>query len=151
MVIGYPYTETGMLNLKNYQVISTDYKTFALVWRCQPTLFGHRKTAQILSRTKSLSKEILEELQTSIRHIELRDNYTFNTVRQTDCECNIETSDSKNKSGSKKTGLDKDDPFRPPFININSGSKMDTGNKQKKKLLSIDVGGFHLSISLPFF
>lgn len=162
MEIGYPYTETGMLNLKHYQVVATDYFSYALVWRCQATLFGHRRTAQIMSRKRTLSKEMLEEIRAMIKLIEQDSNVSFQPVRQTDCTetSNTVAANDTNEQSKPATGNTRpggDNKFEmTKFIHIshdrnNNNNKDKNKEKEKKKLLSIDVGGFHLSISFPFW
>ena len=138
MEIDYPFSETGMLNLRNYQVLMTDYDNYALVWRCQKTVPGHRRSAQIMSRSMDLEKDTQVELQAMLRQMDK--GMRVQKVRQNDCEkIELETPESE------KNKIDISGLFEPS--NPKPSGKV--GNK--KKLLSIDIGGFHLSLSLPFF
>ena len=139
MEIDYPFSETGMLNLRNYQVLMTDYDNYALVWRCQKTVLGHRRTAQIMSRTPELEKDTQVELQSMLRQLEMDKGMKSQKVRQNDCE-KIEQEILE----SEKPKIDISGLFEPT-------QKQAGKSGNKKKLLSIDIGGFHLSLSLPFF
>jgi len=140
MEIDYPYSETGMLNLRNYQVLMTDYDTYALVWRCQKSVFGHRRTAQIMSRTAELEKDTQVELQAMLRQLEMDKGMRVQKVRQSDCDKIEQEAPESDKPKIDISGL-----FEP------TTQKDKNGKPNKKKLLSIDIGGFHLSLSLPFF
>ena len=138
MEIDYPFSETGMLNLRNYQVLLTDYDNYALVWRCQKTVLGHRRTAQIMSRSPDLEKDTQVELQSMLRQLEMDRGMRVQKVRQNNCE-KIE----QEVPESEKPKIDISGLFEP--------AEKKSGKGNKKKLLSIDIGGFHLSLSLPFF
>lgn len=152
MEISFPYTETGMLNMKHYQVVATDYDRFALVWRCQKTIFGHRRAAQIMSRQGTIDKKTLVELQTMLRSMDLDEGVKLNQVNQSNCELTVpKPNQSKPPSkGHPSVQVDSEKPeANKPFVGVNVGNK--NHDKNKKKLIAIDVGGFHLSINLPFW
>ena len=85
MEISLPYAETGMLNIKHYEVVATDYDRFALVWRCQKTIFGHRRSAQLMSRRSELDEKSQQELRSLMQHFESQHDIKFTPVRQTNC------------------------------------------------------------------
>lgn len=143
MEINLPYAETGMLNLKHYQVIGTDYVNYALVWRCQTTIFGHRRSAEIISRKPEMDKQTLKELDPMMKHFEIENDIKFQAVQQANCE--VEPLPGKPKEIEKKHPDD-----IKKTLGIDDRTLANTG-KTRKKLISIDVGGFHLSISFPFW
>ena len=161
MEISFPYTETGMLNMKHYQIVSTDYDRYALVWRCQRTIFGHRRAAQIMSRQPTIEKKTLVELQSMLKQLELDDGVKLNEVNQSECQ---PKEASSKPSGTKPSGSKSSKPAREPVASDSEKTESskptspvqvsfdkNANGKNKKKLLSIDVGGFHLSINLPFW
>lgn len=152
MEISFPYAETGMLNLKHYQVIATDYANYALIWRCQKTIFGHRRAAQLMSRQASLKNRTMEELQTMLRHFEAQNEVKFNTVRQTNCEeVPVESEGTTVKSTvTVPVGKPNKKPDEAKGNDKNPGGT-NGGEKPKKKLINIDIGGIHFSLSYPFW
>lgn len=142
--INFPYSETGMLNLKHYQVVTTDYERFALVWRCQKTIFGHRRQAQLMSRKASFLNDpkMLAEMRSLLKHFEAEHDVKFQSVRQHDCHSiSLEQESSITSTANKK----------PTTNESNTDHQQQQKDKNKKKLINIDVGGFHLSISYPFW
>lgn len=162
MEVSYPFTETGMLNMKHYQVVATDYERYALVWRCQRTIFGHRRAAQIMSRQATLALKTLLELQTMLKHMELDESVRMNEVCQTNCEPAAQAPLTTRKPVRVKPSkpdrtllpvlpvdFDHEKPESvQPIVKVITDKN--TG-KNHKKLISIDVGGFHLSIHFPFW
>lgn len=152
MEISLPYAETGMLNIKHYEVISTDYDRFALVWRCQKTIFGHRRSAQLMSRRSELDEKSQQELQSLIQHFEAQHDIKFTPVRQTNCN---EVSALEAQESTSSAPMTK----RPPSSSVADTSPIHTQDtngeppksKNKKKLINIEIGSFQLSISYPFF
>jgi len=157
MEIGFPYTETGMLNLKHYQVLATDYDRYALVWRCQRTIFGHRRAAQIMSRKATIESKTLHELRAMLKQVEKDESLRLNEISQVNCEQPVSPTISnwphEIPPVRVKPTKNRDPPSDLEILESNKPSDpSDKGKpKDKKKLISIDVGGFHLSISLPFF
>lgn len=157
MEIGFPYSETGMINMKHYEVISTDYKNYALIWRCQKTIFGHRRSAQLLSRYSSLDKINNEELKALLEHFEAQHELKFIPIRQTDCTANPTGLNIDKMYSTTSEPILAEFPLNTNNNNNNNNKNNSNNNKDedkgknKKKLINIDVGGFHLSISYPFW
>ena len=151
MEIDFPYTETGMLNMKHYQVLATDYN-YALVWKCQRTIFGHRRAAQVMSRSpKALEQKTLLELRAMLKHLELDDSVRLNEIGQSNCDQPLTTvKPSRTKPSKDRTPIP-DESEKPVSGRPNNSGGGKDNNKNKKKLISIDVGGFHLSIHFPFW
>lgn len=144
--------------MKHYQVLATDYERYALVWRCQRTIFGHRRSAQIMSRQTTLEQRTLLELQAMLKHLELADDSVrLNEVTQNNCEPAAQPVPTKKPSKGKPNKPDRaslpGDVEKPESIKpiVNIVSDKNTNGKNHKKLISIDVGGFHLSIHFPFW
>lgn len=152
MEINFPYTETGMLNLKHYQVIATDYDRYAVVWRCQRTIFGHRRSAQIMSRKMTIESKTLIELKAMLKQFDVE---RMTEISQVNClpksfqEEILEDEKIPNKNDKpNRVKPIEEKPGKAP-IEILIPEKI--GKNNKKKLLSVDVGGFHLSIHFPFW
>ena len=45
----------GLAGKADYVVFATDYDNYGAIYSCQSILFGHRRSASILSRTQTLS------------------------------------------------------------------------------------------------
>lgn len=127
MEIDYPLSSTGVINLKHYVIIATDYDNYALVWNCHKMIVGHRQSAQIMSRKPTLEKKMIHELREVFTHYDLNENY-FTIVNHKECE-NIE----------KKVSFDEVDC-----------KKKDKSDQSLSKSISIKFGPFHFSASLPF-
>ncbi|XP_073948491.1 apolipoprotein D-like [Choristoneura fumiferana] len=63
MKVRFPLNVAGSAS---YIVLATDYTTYAAIFTCQSILFGHRRSATILSRTKELDKMYLDKLRTKL-------------------------------------------------------------------------------------
>ena len=87
-----------------------------------------------------------------IKHFETENDLKFDNVRQENCqettlEEEIDGSTGKPLETGETTEMKRPEdknkkvkPHKPIVI-----------NKEKKKLINIDIGGFHLSISLPLW
>jgi len=128
MEIDYPLSTTGVINLKHYTVIGTDYDNYALVWSCHKMIVGHRQSAQIMSRNTTLEKKLIHELRQVLSHYDLNEHY-LTIVNQKDCE-NIEKKVSYDEVDCKKT--------------------RDKNGHNLSKSISVKIGPFHFSASLPF-
>ena len=143
-----------MLNLKHYQVVATDYDRYALVWRCQRTIFGHRRSVQIMSRQTLLEPQTLKELKTMLWQLEVDETVGLNDISHKNCDQPLlsDTSTTTNKPIQVKPNINNKN-----YVSLaeNNSKPVETGDKingkNKKKLISVDVGGFHLSISFPFW
>jgi len=130
MEIDYPLSVTGVINLKHYIIIATDYENYALVWNCHKMIVGHRQSAQIMSRNSTLEKKVIHELREAFAHYDLNENY-FTIVNQKDCE------DMDKRISS---GVVYDEP----------DCKKDDKDHSLSKSISVKIGPFHFSASLPF-
>jgi len=83
MKVSFPYSSP--LGDQNYWVIMTDYEQYAAVWSCQRIFFGHRESAQIMSRKpEGLSREILAKLRKRFENFGINEHY-FSNVNQDKC------------------------------------------------------------------
>ncbi|UXI19294.1 nucleolar protein 10 [Sarcoptes scabiei] len=154
--IDLPFSETGMLNMKHYQVIATDYQKYAIVWRCQSTIFGHRRSAQLMGRSlTSIDPKTMLELRTILRNIEKEYQLRFYKVRQNDCDRKLSvpsmTSSPSLAMGPTTTTTEPNRGDGVELFDVVIPERKKSNKKEKKKLINIDVGGFHLSISFPFW
>ncbi|XP_047496988.1 apolipoprotein D-like [Penaeus chinensis] len=67
-----------------YTVVDTDYDSYAIDAECQSLFFARRESATILSRTPTMSDELLEELEQKLVN-EGFVKSSLNTVDQTNC------------------------------------------------------------------
>lgn len=145
-----------MLNMKHYQVIATDYQKYAIVWRCQSTIFGHRRSAQLMGRSlTSIDPKTMLELRTILRNIEKEYQLRFYKVRQNDCDRKLSvqsmTSSPSLAMGPTTTTTEPNSGDGAELFDVVIPERKKSNKKEKKKLINIDVGGFHLSISFPFW
>ncbi|XP_066986395.1 uncharacterized protein [Macrobrachium rosenbergii] len=66
----------------SYEVIGTDYKTWAVVWACKNQMFGHLESGMILSRTTTLPIESLTLIRQDLMSLGVS---KLSTVQQRDC------------------------------------------------------------------
>lgn len=83
MKISFPIT--APLGDQNYQVIMTDYESYAAVWSCQRILFGHRESAQIMSRKPTLDNAIVQKIRNRFESYGINEHY-FSVVDQASCK-----------------------------------------------------------------
>ncbi|XP_054152638.1 apolipoprotein D-like [Oppia nitens] len=92
MSIDYPLSASGVVNIRQYTVLATDYDNYALVWNCKPLVIRHRQSAQIMSRRPKLDPKIVDELRELLREFNINDHYLTN-VSQSHCPSSVDTSD----------------------------------------------------------
>ncbi|CAM1331113.1 Uncharacterised protein g10492 [Pycnogonum litorale] len=69
---------------KDYWMVATDYKYYALTWSCKEMLFGHFESASIISRKKNLDHKTLGKLRRLLAKYHVNEQY-FHFVRQKEC------------------------------------------------------------------
>jgi len=83
MKVSYPIT--APLGDQNYWVIMTDYDSYAAVWSCQRIMFGHRESAQIMSRKPTLDIEIVRKIRKRFDSFGINEHY-FSVIDQSSCK-----------------------------------------------------------------
>jgi hypothetical protein len=83
MKVSYPIT--APLGDQNYWVIMTDYDSYAAVWSCQRIMFGHRESAQIMSRKPSLDPTIVQKIRKRFESFGINEHY-FSVIDQGSCK-----------------------------------------------------------------
>lgn len=68
----------------SYTVFATDYVTFAGIFTCQKIGFAHRRSATLLSRTRSLDKIYLDKLRSRLASFSV-DPFDLSLINQTGC------------------------------------------------------------------
>jgi len=82
MRVRFPLSVAGKAD---YIVFNTDYDNYGAVYSCQKILFGHRRSASILSRTPSLSNMFVNKVRTKLESYGV-DAHDFSIVEHTDCQ-----------------------------------------------------------------
>nr|CAG4651925.1 EOG090X085R [Triops cancriformis] len=77
----------------DYVVYDTDYTNFAAIYSCQPILFGHRRSASILSRKPILDANTVTSLRTKLEKSGV-DPHDFSIIEQTNCKNRKEGDDT---------------------------------------------------------
>lgn len=85
MKVSYPIT--APLGDQNYWVIMTDYDSYAAVWSCQRIMFGHRESAQIMSRKPNLDIEVVRKIRKRFESFGINEHY-FSVIDQRSCKWN---------------------------------------------------------------
>lgn len=83
MKVSYPIT--APLGDQSYWVIMTDYDSYAAVWSCQRIMFGHRESAQIMSRKPTLDIEIVRKIRKRFDSFGINEHY-FSVIDQSSCK-----------------------------------------------------------------
>jgi len=83
MKVKYPIT--APLGDQNYWVIMTDYESYAAVWSCQRVLWGHRESAQIMSRKPNLDIQVVQKIRKRFESFGINEHY-FSVIDQTRCK-----------------------------------------------------------------
>lgn len=66
----------------------TDYESYAAVWSCQRILgIGHRESAQIMSRTPDMSREVIQKLRKRFESFGINEHY-FSIINHDKCGWN---------------------------------------------------------------
>lgn len=54
--------QAGLAGKADYVVFATDYDNYGAIYSCQSVLFGHRRTASILSRRPTLDQMYINKV-----------------------------------------------------------------------------------------
>ncbi|XP_022241422.1 apolipoprotein D-like [Limulus polyphemus] len=101
MVVDFPLTfitKSFMTNISdpfgkvNYWVMMTDYDNYAAIWSCRRMLLGHLQNAEILSRSPTLDKLIINKIRGRFENYGI-DEHNFSVIDQKDCR------DKKKRNG----------------------------------------------------
>lgn len=68
----------------DYIIFSTDYENYAGIYSCQPLLFGHRRTASILSRKPTLDQVFINKVRSKLDSFSV-DPHDFSIISQKNC------------------------------------------------------------------
>jgi len=82
MRVRFPLSLAGK---SDYVVFATDYENYAAVYSCQSILFSHRRSASILSRTKTLSPMFVNKVRTKLESFGVNP-HDFSIIDHTDCK-----------------------------------------------------------------
>ncbi|KAK9875939.1 hypothetical protein WA026_011041 [Henosepilachna vigintioctopunctata] len=72
------------LGSSNWTVVTTDYSTYALIFTCQKLTFANRQSATILSRDKTLDKDVIVKLRGILSENEI-DPHDLSIISQSNC------------------------------------------------------------------
>jgi len=81
MRVRFPLSLAGKAD---YVVFATDYDNYGAIYSCQSILFGHRRSASILSRTQTLSPMYITKVRTKLESFGV-DPHDFSIIEHTDC------------------------------------------------------------------
>uniref|UniRef100_A0A1B0EX80 Lipocalin/cytosolic fatty-acid binding domain-containing protein n=1 Tax=Phlebotomus papatasi TaxID=29031 RepID=A0A1B0EX80_PHLPP len=84
MKVRFPLSVAGS---SKFLVFMTDYHQYAGIFSCQKVAFAHRRSATILSRTKTLDKIYLDKIRARLSNYNV-DPYDLSIVSQNDCPKN---------------------------------------------------------------
>lgn len=90
----------NVLGKASFTVFMTDYDTFAAVYTCQGLGIGHRDSATILSRTRTLDKVFVDKVRSRLASYNI-DPFDLSIISQRNCP--------KNKNGTNGLNIDIDD------------------------------------------
>nr|WJZ69071.1 apolipoprotein D-like protein 9 [Nilaparvata lugens] len=82
MVVQFPLSVAGTAS---YTVFDTDYDSYAGIFTCQKLAFANRQSATLLSRTKTMSANQLEQLRSKLSHFGV-DPFELSIIDQAKCE-----------------------------------------------------------------
>jgi lipocalin len=82
MRVRFPMSLAGKAD---YVVFATDYDNFGAIYSCQSILFGHRRTASILSRRRTLDQIYINKVRTKLEGYGV-DAHDFSIIEHTDCK-----------------------------------------------------------------
>ncbi|KAK6636439.1 hypothetical protein RUM43_010100 [Polyplax serrata] len=68
----------------SYTVFMTDYDTYAGIFTCQKLAFAHRKSATIISRSKTLGKDYVDKIRNRLSSFGV-DPYDLSIIKQDNC------------------------------------------------------------------
>jgi len=81
MRVRFPLSLAGKAD---YVFFATDYDNYGAIYSCQSLLFGHRRTASILSRTKTLKPMYVTKVRSKLEAFGV-DSHDFSIIDHTDC------------------------------------------------------------------
>jgi len=81
MRVRFPLSVAGKAD---YVAFATDYDNYGAIYSCQSILFGHRRSASILSRTQTLSPMYITKVRTKLESFGV-DPHDFSIIEHTDC------------------------------------------------------------------
>uniref|UniRef100_A0A6B2E509 Putative apolipoprotein d/lipocalin n=1 Tax=Phlebotomus kandelakii TaxID=1109342 RepID=A0A6B2E509_9DIPT len=84
MKVKFPLSVAGS---STFNVFMTDYQQYAGIFSCQKLTFAHRRSATILSRTKTLDKIYLDKIRSRLANFAV-DPFDLSIVSQTECPKN---------------------------------------------------------------
>uniref|UniRef100_A0A1B0CDV4 Putative apolipoprotein d/lipocalin n=1 Tax=Lutzomyia longipalpis TaxID=7200 RepID=A0A1B0CDV4_LUTLO len=84
MKVKFPLSVAGS---SSFTVFMTDYQQYAGIFSCQKLTFAHRRSATILSRTKTLDKIYLDKIRSRLANFAV-DPFDLSIVNQNDCPKN---------------------------------------------------------------
>ncbi|XP_042862602.1 uncharacterized protein LOC122247408 [Penaeus japonicus] len=73
----------------SYQILSTDYTTWAVAWSCKPMVFGHLESALIMARSKELSLSELRNIRLNLQSAGVSVD-ELSSVQQTECNPDLD-------------------------------------------------------------
>lgn len=79
--------------MSTFGIVDTDYENYAVVWGCDPVLFGSIQNVDILSRTSKLSAETIKKARDAMQEMHV-DIYPLDNVDQTRCESGTDSENS---------------------------------------------------------
>jgi hypothetical protein len=57
------YSNKGLAGKADYVAFATDYENYGAIYSCQSILFGHRRSASILSRRPTLDQPFINKVR----------------------------------------------------------------------------------------
>lgn len=72
-------------SLSTFGIVDTDYESYAVIWGCDPVLFGSIQNVDILARDPKPSTETIKKARDSLKEMNV-DIYPLDNVDQTKCE-----------------------------------------------------------------
>lgn len=82
MRVRFPMSLAGKAD---YLVFATDYDNYGAIYSCQSIVFGHRRSASILSRTKTLSPMYINKVRNKLETFGV-DSHDFSIIDHSDCK-----------------------------------------------------------------
>jgi apolipoprotein D and lipocalin family protein len=89
-------------SLSTFGIVDTDYENYAVVWGCDPVLFGSVQNVDILSRDPKASKDTIKKAKDAMKEMNV-DIYPLDNVDQTRCIFNTDSADGTKSEADKNT------------------------------------------------
>ena len=89
--------------------MDTDYDNYAVVWGCDPVLFGSIQNVDILSRTNKLDKETIKKERDAMKEMNV-DIYPLDNVDHTRCESSTDSNESSGEVNRNTNNIVIDGP-----------------------------------------